>query len=294
LTLAATYGMGGATAGARLHKTPEEGQALLDKFFSDFKGVKVAIDYSRQFLRDHGYVEDFMGRRRHLPDYFLPDYEARYKDENKAFENTFNPFINCQDRPQLDSKLKMYLSLAAGCKGNKAFEKLATEAFKDGVILTANTGRKAQAERQCFNARIQGSAATLTKMAMVDIFNDLTLRQYNTHLIIPVHDELLVECPSEHADEVEQLLPQIMIAAAKKGGDNVPQKCDPYNVSRWYCDTAAVAIQDEFKKLEKGDPKKGKAPLSREDALAVLYKKHSEIPQDSIYKVITEGGDLEF
>ena len=31
---------------------------------------------------------------------------------------------------------------------------------------------------------------------------------------------------------------------------NVPMRCDPYNVSRWYADEAAVALRDEFEKQQ--------------------------------------------
>ena len=177
---------------------------------------------------------------------------------------------------------------------NKAYKELASNALKDGVIIKANTGRRAQAERQCFNARIQGGAATLTKLAMIDIFNDQRLKDLQAKLIITVHDEVLVECPAFYADKVEKILPDIMINAAKKGGNNVPQACDPYNVTRWYCDEYAAVIQEEFKKLEKGDEKKGIAPLSREEALEKIYANHNELDKDVILKTIETGCDLDF
>lgn len=157
----------------------------------------------------------------------------------------------------------------------------------DRVTLMSWTGKIAQAERQCFNARIQGSAASLTKMAMVDIENDELLKKWDAHLIITVHDEVLVECPAFYADDVEKRLPELMVAAAKKGGDDVVQACDPYNVNRWYSDTAAATILEEFKKLEK----KG---LSRDDALAKVIKNHSEVPETAIIKTIETGADLDF
>jgi len=161
------------------------------------------------------------------------------------------------------------------------------------VILTAWTGKIAQAGRQCLNARIQGGAASLTKLAMVNIFNNEELKKYGAHLIITVHDEVLVECPAIYADEVEKLLPQIMIDTAKPY-INVPMSCDPYNVSRWYCDEAAVSIQEEFKKLEAGDAKKGILPLSREEALQKVCHNHIELPPESIRQTIEQGIDLEF
>lgn len=153
--------------------------------------------------------------------------------------------------------------------------------------LTAWTGLIAAAARQCFNARIQGSAASLTKMAMIDIFNDPQLKAWDAKLIITVHDEVLVECPEQYAELVEKRLPEIMIETAKKVGNDVPQACDPYNVTRWYSDVAATSIIEEFKKLELQG-------LSRDEALDKVIKNHTEVPSEAIVKTIETGCDLDF
>lgn len=380
LNLAATYGMSGSTAGARLGKSREEGQKLLDNFFSGFSSVKLAIDNSKAFLKQYGYVEDFVGRRRRLSDINLNPYEAQYKVQPEDKTN-FNPFLACTDRKTANDPVDLWNQILAGyvilsnvwhlakdatCEikneiPNTTFEKykriagnpkyyleqLADPAKKpsmwnrknrdkiledmqalklvltdrvyhntvlplraeleelinnykvkygtnvpvlvpeEPVILMAWTGRIAQAARQCFNARIQGSAASLTKMAMVDIFNDPILKECGAYLIITVHDEVLVECPEVYADIVERRLPELMIAAAKKVGDDVPQSCDPYNVTRWYADTAAATVLDEFKKAEKSG-------LSRDAAIQKVVSSHSEIPEAAIIKTLETGCDLDF
>ena len=340
MVLAGNYGMGGAGAGSLMNKSAEEGEELLNKYFSMFGDLKNAIDASKQKLRGVGYVEDVIGRRRHLPDINLEKYTVSLSDE--ANVDNFNPFLICSNRSaendprilfwkakineQIEKSQSWQRSKAAekgkawednGEMSNKAYEKLAREAlsgytekagkreaicFKNtnrkvgpGVIIQANTGRIAQAERQGFNAMIQGSAGTLTKKAMLDIANDEELKKYDAHLIITVHDEVLVECKEEYAELVEKRLPEIMINAALELGITAPRmKCDPYCVSRWYADTAAVAIRDEFKKLEKGDEKKGIAPMTRENAIMAVCKNHIEAPEASIIAAIETGGDLEF
>lgn len=285
LLLASTYGMSGATAGARMGKSKEEGQALLDSFFNGFPKVKKEIEDSKASLKQKGYVEDFVGRRRHLPDYFLKPYEAKYRDPDKMLSLSFNPFINCKDREPVDKTLQEYIDRASQTRGNKQFSALQAEALKKGIILTANTGRIAQAERQCFNARIQGSAASLTKIAMIDITNDPELKKCHAELIATVHDEVLVECPAFYADEVEKRLPQVMIDAAKPY-TNIPQKCDPYNVDRWYAEEMAASILDECKKLETGDEKKGVKPMPATEAKNVIIKKYSEFPETAVLDVL--------
>ena len=138
------------------------------------------------------------------------------------------------------------------------------------------------------------SAASLSKLAMVDIYRDEELNRLHTKLIIPVHDELLVECPAYYSEQVEKRLPEVMVAAALRGGDRVPQACDPYNVSRWYADVCAAYILDEFKKLEAGNEDKGILPLSKEEAINIVINNHSEFPREAIIKTIETGCDLEF
>ena len=291
LLLAATYGMGAATAGAQMKKTAKEGRQLLDNFFKGFPGVKKAIEDSQASLREKGYVEDFVGRRRRLTDFTLPPYTARYRDEEKQMSLTFNPILGCSDRPANDPLLNEYLTRAKTAR-REEFDALVQEALSKGIILRSNTGRIAQAERQCFNARIQGSAASLTKIAMLDIARDEELKSYDTHLIIPVHDELLVECKAYYADRVEKRLPEVMINAAKEVGDNVPQACDPYNVKRWYADEMATELRDLFVLYTKGDTKKNVEPVSRDEALKKIQEEFDEFSLEEIAACIDSDGEL--
>ena len=288
MVLAGNYGMSGAGAGSLMGKTAKEGTELLDKYFKMFSGLKKAIDDSKENLKKNGYVEDIAGRRRRLPDIYLKPYEATYKDPNKLEKETFNPFISCKDRPVNDKVLNSYVSRAQACRNNKDYEALSKEALANGVILQAYTGRIAQAERQCFNARIQGSAGTLTKKAMIDIFNDEKLKEWDAHLIVTVHDEVLVECKEEYAEQVAERLPKLMIDAAEELGIHAPKmKCDPYLVSRWYSDTMAGNILKEYSKAkEKG--------LSSEEAINKVIENHSELPKEAIIKTVETGCDLEF
>lgn len=328
LNLAATYGMGGATAGANMGKSAKEGEELLENFFNDFTGLKAAIDGSKEFLRKNGYVEDFLGRRRRLPEINLPPYEFSLKVKKDELAN-FNPILICKDRSIKDEKIikwekafeeeinkniefqrKRYLEECEQRRlngkqikefvpkrelSNKVYEKLSKEALADGVIVVANTARIAQAERQCFNARVQGSAASLSKLAMVDIYRDEELNRLHTKLIIPVHDELLVECPAYYSEQVEKRLPEVMIAAALRGGNKTPQACDPYNVNRWYSDVCAAYILDELKKLEAGNEEKGILPIDHDAAIEIVVNNHPEYPRKAIIQVIQgETQEIDF
>lgn len=289
--LALTYGMGPGTLAQRTGKTKQEAQEIFDNFFKSFPKVEELIKSSKEFLKTHGYVEDWAGRRRHLTDYFLNPYEATYKDKALVESKTFNPILGCKNRPLIDEYLESWLVKARATKNNKEFEQLAKKALEDedkkgSVILTANTGRIAQAERQCLNARIQGSAASLTKLAMIQIHNNQELKNLDAKLVMTIHDEVMLECPALYAEQASEILPRIMIDAAAPYID-VPMKCDPAIESRWYTSEYAVAVQEEFKKLTKQG-------LDRDAAFAKLYAKHPELPEEAIYRTITEGIDLEF
>lgn len=298
--LAGNYGMGGAGAGSLMNKTAKEGEELLNKYFTMFSGLKSAIDAAKDKLKEQGYVEDIAGRRRRLPDIFLNPYEVSLIDKSEL-KFDFNPFICCTDKPLKNKKIIKWESEIEKAKNkngnisNKTYDELVKLAKQDGVLIQAFTGRIAQAERQCFNAMIQGSAGTLTKQAMIDIFKDEELKKYDTHLIITVHDEVLVECKEEYAELVEKRLPEIMINAAIKLGISTPKmKCDPYNVSRWYADEAAVTLRAEFDKLKNGDIENSKPPLDYNDALNIIYNNHPEFTHSCIDNVIKNGNDLDF
>ena len=286
ILLAITYGMAPSTLAKRLGKTNQEAQEIFDSFFKSFPKVEELIKNSKEFLRTHGYVEDWAGRRRHLTDYFLNPYEAAYKNEEELIEKTFNPILGCENRPLMDNTLAAWVARAKTTKNNKEFEQLAKEANESGIILTANSGRIAQSERQCLNSRIQGGAGSLTKLAMIQINNSQELNERDAHLVMTIHDEVMLECPALYAEEVSEILPRIMIDAAAPY-ISVGMKCDPAVEFRWAVDEYTVAIQSEFKKYtEKG--------YSREEAFEKLYKNHPELSTEAMYKTVSEGTVLEF
>lgn len=76
-------------------------------------------------------------------------------------------------------------------------------------ITSGNPAKRAKAERQAVNSTIQGSAADIVKMAMLQM--DRCLRQRannwrNVKLILHVHDELVYEVPKDIVNDVVRKL----------------------------------------------------------------------------------------
>lgn len=83
------------------------------------------------------------------------------------------------------------------------------------------------------------SSADMTKKAMIAINNDNLLKEWDFHLLLQVHDEVIGECPIENANKCAERLSYLMIESAKEK-ISVPMKCDAEITKVWYGDTLEV------------------------------------------------------
>jgi len=81
-------------------------------------------------------------------------------------------------------------------------------------INSPNGPRRGGAERAAINAPMQGTAADLIKLSMVEVQRVLDAEQRGTKMIMQVHDELVFEVPEAEADWVRAEIPRIMAAVA--------------------------------------------------------------------------------
>ncbi|MCH4166944.1 MAG: DNA polymerase I [Megasphaera sp.] len=77
-------------------------------------------------------------------------------------------------------------------------------------INNKNFTRRSFAERTAMNTPIQGSAADIIKLAMNAVQDELEKRGLQSHLLVQVHDELVLEVPQKEKDEVAALLKDTM------------------------------------------------------------------------------------
>ena len=81
-------------------------------------------------------------------------------------------------------------------------------------INASNAIRRQASERVAINAPVQGSAADIMKIAMINAHKSLKDSQLKAQLTLQVHDELIVDAPTKETDKVVDLLTKSMQEAA--------------------------------------------------------------------------------
>ena len=145
------YGMGAFVLAKNLNITRGDAQNYIQEYFNKYPTVLQYMEESKQFAREHGYVETYFGRRLWLPE-----------------------------------------------------------------INSSNGLRKAGAERAAINAPMQGTAADLIKLAMIEVQQWIHANSnLKGQMIMQVHDELVFEVPNTEVDIFIKEIPQIMQNVAK-------------------------------------------------------------------------------
>ncbi len=123
-----------------------EAQEFIDKYFEHFLKVREYMDYEREFVAEHGYVETIYGRRRYL----------------------------------------------------------------GAELGSSNFQIREFAQRAAINQPLQGSAADLIKMAMIEADKRLKEGGYKTKMVLQVHDELIFEVPRTELEDIKILVKEAM------------------------------------------------------------------------------------
>ncbi|MCG7377197.1 DNA polymerase I [Paenibacillus sp. ACRSA] len=118
------------------------------------------------------------------------------------------------------------------------------EARKDGYVKTllerrrylpeinaSNFNIRSFAERTAMNTPIQGTAADIIKLAMVQMDEALRERNLNSRMLLQVHDELVFEVPADELETMKELVPAVMEKALEL---SVPLKAEVSYGENWY------------------------------------------------------------
>ena len=136
------YGQSKYGLAKNLGITSAQAQDFIDKYFLTYPGVKDYMEYEKDFVNTHGYVETIFGRKRYL----------------------------------------------------------ATE------LMSPNFQIREFAQRAAINQPLQGTAADLIKMAMIEVDKKLEEKNLNAKMIMQVHDELVFELPKNELETLKVLV----------------------------------------------------------------------------------------
>lgn len=97
-------------------------------------------------------------------------------------------------------------------------------------LKSSNFNMRSFGERVALNMPVQGAAADIIKLAMVNVYRKLKEEKLEARLILQVHDELIVECPANEAERVKQILEYEMENAVQL---TVPLTVDAHIGQSW-------------------------------------------------------------
>lgn len=226
----------------------DDGKEIRRAFVSGIKGWKiVAADYSQVELRimahlsqDKNMIEAFAsGEDIHTATaakiYGLPIAEVTPEQRRNAKMANFGIIYGVTAAglgqrlqvPMYEAR-KLIDSYFATYPGVKAYmEKVASDAHHDGYVETmfgrrrvleginsTNHFVRSFAERNAVNAPIQGSAADIMKLAMIEVSKALREGGFQARLLLQVHDELVLEAPENEVEKLSAMLIEKMERAA--------------------------------------------------------------------------------
>ncbi len=159
------YGLSAYGLAQNLGIENSEGKEMIDEYFERFPNILNYINETKQFAKEHGYVQTLLGRRRYVPD-----------------------------------------------------------------INSGNWNTRGFAERVAINMPIQGTAADIIKLAMINIHNWLKSEGKKSRMLLQVHDELIFEIHESELDTVPVRIRELMEGAFEM---DVPLKVEAGIGDNW-------------------------------------------------------------
>ena len=85
--------------------------------------------------------------------------------------------------------------------------------------------------RAAMNTPVQGTAADIMKIAMINVYRELKTRNLKSKIVLQVHDEMMIEADINEKEEVKELLKNCMESAITL---KVPLIADISEAENWY------------------------------------------------------------
>ena len=128
------------------------------------------------------------------------------KDAKSLIENYFQTYPGIQD--YIDKTLQF-------AKDNGYVETLFGRRKETFNLNSSNSNIVRAEERAAINMPIQGTAADIIKIAMINIHDRMKTENYKGIMTLQIHDELLFECPKNEAESLGSMIKEEMENAAK-------------------------------------------------------------------------------
>ncbi|MCR4640320.1 DNA polymerase I [Ruminococcus sp.] len=240
--------------GAQMRKffTADEGKTLID---ADYSQIELRV--MAHLCGDENMTEAFTsGEDIHtstaaqvfdMPLFMVtPEMRSAAKAVNFGIIYGIGAFSLAKDIGTSVQKAKKYIAdyLAKYPKVNQFMEDTVDNAIKEGYVTTmfgrkrripelssSNKMLQAAGKRIAMNTPVQGTAADLIKIAMINVYNRLKAEKLNAKLILQVHDELIIESDTACAEKCAELLKEEMQGVYDM---RVPLAVDVHTGHSWY------------------------------------------------------------
>lgn len=229
ILLGINYGRGAASIAEQLGCTKQEAEKIKEDVFTGFPAIAEFEKQSYAMVNSLGYITTLWGRKRRLPSMLKPDYEFKWAD-NKQVDNDLLDFES-EVNTEVPEDIQRYYRAKLAKAYFKDKQSIFQQANAEGIWVIDNT--KDKDYTKVVNARIQGTAADMSKLAMIALSKDERLKELGFRMLIPIHDEILAECPEKNMAEVVPRFAKIMSEAP---GEKfvVPISCDVEISKCWY------------------------------------------------------------
>lgn len=217
------YGGGPGTLAANIKKSFKEAKALMALHEKFNPGVWKYLEESGNKSKMLHKAFDLYGRRRLLPEPTYEDAKENCKEwnekklrlEEEHAEKNINVFIQVKGRKPTEQE-EFDLTHR---------EPTANEVSNSYYQMVNGIGRQGK------NMRIQGTNATIIKIAMAKLWH--ILPQYKAKILKMVHDELVLQAPKRFANKVDQLVGQAFKEAAALKMKKVVMEFDSHIGPHW-------------------------------------------------------------
>jgi len=242
----------------------EYGRLIRKAFIPSSDSILVSADYSQIELRifscmagidslKEAFLNNIDVHTKTASDIFKVPIEAVTKDMRRMAKAVNFGIIygisgfGLSENLNIDTKeaskfINEYYDTYPGIKAYK--EESIKKAHKDGYVKTKfnrirtipelenkNYMIRSSAERMALNTPIQGSAADIIKIAMVNLFNEFNKHNLKSKILVTVHDELVVDTKKDEFDIVKKLMKEVMESVIEL---EVPLLVDIEYGDNWY------------------------------------------------------------